>query len=118
MTEKDRIAFRDNAVKILEDNTQYATANAVKMAFNALGCVEQYRWERDVALEMLGELGLSFGERTDSVYLYEKMLKADNIYIVSSIDNKGTHVGRFKKCSLDADGNLIIETDIDSVSCT
>ena len=118
MTEKDRIAFRDNAVKILEDNTQYATANAVKMAFNALGCVGQYRWERDVALEMLGELGLDFGERTDNLYLYEKMLGADNIYIVSSIDNKGAHVGRFKKCSLDADGNLIIETDIDSVSCT
>ena len=118
MTKEDMIAFRDNAVDILKKNSQYATANAVKIAFNALGCVEQYKWERDVALEMLGEVGLSFGERTDSVYLYEKMLKADNIYIISSIDDKGTHVGRFKRCSLDADGNLIIETDIDSVSCT
>ena len=118
MTREDMIVFKDNAVDILEKNSQYATANAVKVAFNALGCVEQYRWERDIALEMLGELGLSLGERTDNVYLYEKMLGVDNIYIVSSIDNKGTHVGRFKRCSLDADGNLIIETDIDSVSCT
>lgn len=110
--------FENHAVKMLEDDGDYATANAVKRAFSAWGCVEQYRWERDMAIEMLDELGLSLGERTDSIYLYEKMLESDNIYIVSSIDNKGTHVGRFKRCSLDADGNLIIEIDIDGVSCT
>lgn len=83
MTEKDRIAFRDNAVKILEANTQYATANAVKMAFNALGCVGQYRWERDIALEMLEELGLGFGQKIDGVYIsndrYKELLECESL---------------------------------------
>lgn len=61
--------FENHAVKMLEDNGDYATANAVKRAFSAWGCVEQYRWERDMAIEMLDELGLSFGQKIDGVYL-------------------------------------------------
>lgn len=83
MTREDMIAFRDNAIDILEKNTQYATANAVKVAFNALGCVEQYRWERDIALEMLEELGLGFGQKIDGVYIsndrYKELLECERL---------------------------------------
>ena len=61
--------FENHAVKMLEDNGDYATANAVKRAFSAWGCVEQYRWERDMAIEMLDELGLSLGQKIDGIYL-------------------------------------------------
>lgn len=48
----------------------------------------------------------------------EEQLNQRNVYIISSVDNKGTYVGRFKGLSLDADNDLIIRADIDSVSCT
>jgi hypothetical protein len=34
------------------------------------------------------------------------------------IEGKGHHIGRFKGFALDANDSLIIETDIDSLSCT
>ena len=80
ITHEDFEAYRENAIKLLKDNDQYATVKAVEMAFNAWGCVEQYRWERNIALEMLEELGLGFAQKIDGVYLskeeYEKLLEA------------------------------------------
>ena len=69
---EDIIEFEKNAVKILEDNSQYATARAVERAFMALGCVEQFRWERNIALEMLEDLGLGFAEKTDDKCVISK----------------------------------------------
>ena len=48
----------------------------------------------------------------------EDELRKQNLYIISSIDGNGVHVGRFKGFSHDADGDLVIEADIDGVSCT
>lgn len=48
----------------------------------------------------------------------EAKLKEHNVYIISSVEGKGNHVGRFKGFSVDADGDLIIEADIDGLSCT
>ena len=48
----------------------------------------------------------------------EEFLKEHNVYIASSIEGKGLHIGRFKEIALDADGFPIIECDIDEVSCT
>ena len=48
----------------------------------------------------------------------EEYLKEHNVYISSSIENNGTHIGRFKGITLDADGFPIIECDIDAMSCT
>lgn len=48
----------------------------------------------------------------------ETMLRKHNAYIISSVDGKGAHVGRLKGVTVDADGNLVIESDIDNVSCT
>ena len=48
----------------------------------------------------------------------EKELKEHDVYIISSVGGKGHHIGRFKTISVDANGDLIIESDIDEVSIT
>ena len=58
---------------------------ALKMALNALGAIEQIAWERNIALEQLEELGLSLGQKIDGVYLskeeYNRLLEcADKRY--------------------------------------
>lgn len=45
-------------------------------------------------------------------------LRKQNAYIISSIDGEGVYIGRFKGFSCDADGDLVIEADIDGISCT
>ena len=84
MTIEDIQEFKNNAVKILERNTQYATANAVKQAFSALVVLDQIRWERDIAIEQLSELGLSLGQIIDGKYLakeeYDKLLEYKYMY--------------------------------------
>lgn len=45
-------------------------------------------------------------------------LEGTGAYILASVDGEGVHVGRFKGLSVDADGDLVIEADIDSASCT
>ena len=47
----------------------------------------------------------------------ENVLKEKNAYIVASVGGNGNHVGRIKGLAVDANGNLIIEADIDSESC-
>ena len=69
MSAEDMEYYEKNAVEILEKNTQYATARVVERAFMALVCVDQFKWERNVAIEMLEELGLGFGEKIDGVYI-------------------------------------------------
>ena len=50
----------------------------LRQAMNALRCLEQYRWERDIAILQLEELGIGLGEKIDGVYLtkqeYEDLL--------------------------------------------
>ena len=48
----------------------------------------------------------------------EKLLRENDVYVESSIEGKGCHLGKFKGFSLDADDSVIIETDIDALSCT
>lgn len=48
----------------------------------------------------------------------ENFIKNNNIYIASSIEGKGVHIGRIKDISYDADGAIVINTDIDAKSCT
>lgn len=48
------------------------------------GLFEQYKWERDIAIKQLEELGLSFGQKIDGVYLtreeYDKLLEYKLMY--------------------------------------
>ena len=43
------------------------TNAAFGIAIQALGAIEQYKWERDIAIEQLRELGLELGQKTDHV---------------------------------------------------
>lgn len=51
----------------------------IKEAMSSLGALAQYKWERDIALMQLEELGISFGQKIDGVYLnkeeYEELLE-------------------------------------------
>lgn len=67
MTYADIQEYKRNAVSILEKNTQYATARAVEIAFSALIALDQYRWERDVAIKQLEEIGCGLGENMDAI---------------------------------------------------
>ena len=69
MTIEDIREYNKNAADILKKNNQYATAKAVEQAFASLIVLEQIRWERNIAIEQLKELGISFGEKIDGVYL-------------------------------------------------
>ena len=84
MTIEDIKEFEKNAVTILEKNTQYATARAVKQAFGALVCIGQFKWERDIAIEQLEELGIGFGQKIEGVYLthdeYNELLEYKAMY--------------------------------------
>lgn len=48
------------------------------------GLFEQYKWERDVAISQLEELGICFGQKIDGVYLtkeqYDKLLEYKHMY--------------------------------------
>lgn len=45
---------------------------------------DHFKWERDVAIEQLFELGIGFGEKIDGIYLskeaYEKLLEYKRMY--------------------------------------
>ena len=81
---EDIIEFERNAIEILKKNSQYATAKAVEIAFNALVTAGQIMWERDIAVGQLKELGISFGQEIDGVYLskkeYAKLLEYKHMY--------------------------------------
>lgn len=40
------------------------------------GLFEQYKWERDIAIAQLEELGISFGQKIDGVYLTKEEYKS------------------------------------------
>lgn len=48
------------------------------------GLFDQIRWERDVALEQLADLGLGLGQKIDGVYLtkeeYDKLIEYKHMY--------------------------------------
>ena len=40
--------------------------------FVSIGCLEQFKWERDVAMSQLEDLGIGFAKRTDDMVVIEK----------------------------------------------
>ena len=41
-----------------------------------------------------------------------------NVYIIATIDGAGTHIGSINNVSLDANGEVVLEANINSVSVT
>lgn len=64
---------------------------ALDLAISSLGAIEQFRWERDVAISQLEELGLSLGQKVDHIKeLIEKDIKRKSIDIGDMVnDNIG-----------------------------
>lgn len=62
---------------------EYIT-EALGVAINVLGAFEQIMWERNIAIEQLEELGISFGQKIDGVYLtkeeHDKLLEYKWMY--------------------------------------
>ena len=48
----------------------------------------------------------------------EGVSENQNIYIISTLDGKGTHIGSINNVSLDASGEVVLEANIESVSET
>lgn len=84
MTIEDIREYRKNAIDILKRNDQHATAKAVDIAFSSLIVFDQIRWERDIAIEQLNELGISFAEKIDGKYLskeeYNQLIEYKSMY--------------------------------------
>ena len=59
------------AIEALEEEQEPAGDDAYRGVLEKIRSLESYnaqiRWERDIALQQLGELGLSLGEKADSV---------------------------------------------------
>ena len=84
MTIEEIRELRKYAVEILKKQDKYGTANAVDMAFSSMIALDQIKWERDIAIEQLKELGISFGEKIDGKYIskeeYEQLLEYKYMY--------------------------------------
>lgn len=56
----------------------------IKEAISALILINQIRWERDVALEQLADLGLGLGQKIEGYYItedeYDKLLEYKHMY--------------------------------------
>ena len=64
--EAKKILQRDLAIMI-ENKCLPDDIETIKIAISALGAIEQFRWERDIAIEQLSELGLGLGQKVDHV---------------------------------------------------
>ena len=68
----------------------------IKEAISALLLINQIRWERDVALEQLEELGLSLGQKTEYANVvpreqYEELREAFVDYVCSGVINQAPY---------------------------
>lgn len=48
----------------------------------------------------------------------KETLERHNAYVIASIGGGGCYIGSLKEISLDANGDLVIVSDIDNISCT
>jgi hypothetical protein len=65
-------------------NTIQRIENAPAVDAVSRGLFEQYKWERNIAIGQLEELGLSLGQKIEGVYLsneeHEKLLEYKHMY--------------------------------------
>ena len=64
--EAKKILQRDLAI-LIENKSLPDGIEAMKVAISALGAIEQFRFERDITIEQLRELGLELDIKTDEV---------------------------------------------------
>lgn len=84
--EAKKILQRDLAI-LIENKSLPDGIEAMKVAISALGAIEQYKWERDVAISQLEELGLSLGQKVDHVIIKDEIIE----YLLDMLEEE--HMG-------------------------
>ena len=89
MTGKEAInilmnAYGNEVVKGGRGCGKTAFRTALLMGANAIKVLDQIRWERDIALQQLEEIGVGLGRKMDGKYLskeeYEELLEYKYMY--------------------------------------
>lgn len=83
MTNKEAIRrIKDHmVVHSLNEERAIKITEALQMAINALGSIEQIKWERDIAISQLEELGLGLGQIIEDMKkIYKIGTKQEFIY--------------------------------------
>ena len=57
----------DEAISVI-----FEVKNEYTDKFVSIGCLEQFKWEKDVAISQLEDLGLGFARRTDDLVAIKK----------------------------------------------
>ena len=89
MTGKEAInilmnAYGNEVVKGGRGCGKTAFRTALLMGANAIKVLDQIRWERDIAIQQLEEIGVGLGRKMDGKYLskkeYEDLLEYKHMY--------------------------------------
>ncbi len=62
----EEIELLEQMQTLAELGKNYNKAQALKKALMIIGAYKQVRWERDIAIQQLNELGYQFGEKIRS----------------------------------------------------
>ena len=66
MKPKQVIEILKNLTCVVPKDKAEETKQALSHAINCVGAIEQIKWERDIAIQQLNELGYQFGEKIRS----------------------------------------------------
>ena len=66
MKPKKTIEVLERMQEINKQLKNYEVVQAIDHAINCVGAIEQIKWERDIAIQQLNELGYQFGEKIRS----------------------------------------------------
>lgn len=66
MKPKQIIEILKNLTCVVPKDKAEETKKALDHAINCVGAIEQIKWERDIAIQQLKELGYQFGEKIRS----------------------------------------------------
>lgn len=67
MTNQEALKIIKNFCDANEITFDSSVTAAFGLSISALGAIEQYKWERDIAVDQLKELGLELGQKIDHV---------------------------------------------------
>ena len=73
---------------IKRDYNTDITKQALDHAINCVGAIEQIKWERDIAIQQLNDLGYQFGEKIRSDELMAEIPKTMIVYVDEKVETK------------------------------
>ena len=75
MKPKQVIEILKNLTCVVPKDKAEETKQAIDHAINCVGAIEQIKWERDIAISQLNELGYQFGEKVEKQKTWTEILK-------------------------------------------